>query len=611
MKKDCISSSLDLFSYDNQAKLAALDRVYGIVEFDLEGTIVLANEMFCSFVGYTQKELIGAPHTMLLASSERVQHGKFWQEVQAGRLESGQFRRIHKNGKEVWLHASYTPITNHHGQLIGVIKLALDITHSRNEYASQQSRLTALYRSQAVIEFSLDGIVLDANTNYSQLTGYELSELIGKSHRQLCEASFADSPQYHQFWETLRSGEPVTGRFLRLGKQGRPFWIQASYNPVLDGDGHVQRVIKYAYDITHNVELENIICRQHDLLEVMFTAHDSFLIERDIASACDKIFNPLLRVTGSEFGFIGILRRENHKLILHIPSITNLSWDEPTKQWYELQRQAGGLVFRNFDNLFGHVITHNTIVCTNEPTKHFASRGTPTGHPDLQSFLGIPIRYNNAVIGMIGLANRLGGFDDAVMTLITPLVTTLGTLVHARNIEDERNNIEKTLRFNAEHDYLTGLLNRNSFFTHTKMLFEHQNDDSSTLSSSSLAMLDIDHFKHINDTYGHLTGDAVLKELATLLPEQLRDIDIIARIGGEEFIVLLIGATQELAIKIMDRCREQVEAHCFTHEDHEIRFTISIGVSGFSPQFQSIDEWLHDADTHLYSSKHAGRNRVS
>lgn len=601
----------ELLGYDAQAKLIALDSAYGIVEFDLEGNIVLVNELFCSFVGYSKEALIGAPHTMLLTPADRVQHNGFWQEVLAGRLESGQFKRIAKDGKEVWIHASYTPITDPQGRLLGVIKLALDITQSRNEQAAQQSRLTALYRSQAVIEFSLDGTVLDANSNYCQLAGYELSELVGKSHRQLCEPSFADSPHYQQFWETLRRGELVTGRFHRLGKQGRSFWIQASYNPVLDGDGKVCRVIKYAYDITHNIKLEHIASDQRTILDIMLTAHHGFLLDRDLACACDKIFNPLLKVTGSEFGFIGILHHEENEPILHVPSITNLSWDQKTHQWYEQQRKQGGLIFRHLDNLFGHVITHNTVVCTNSPATHFASRGTPAGHPQLAAFLGIPIRHHDSVIGMIGLANRPGGFDEALIALLTPLVTTLGTLIHARTLEDERNDIEKTLRFNAEHDFLTGLPNRSSFFEHANVLFSHLEDESSELSTSSLALLDVDHFKHINDEYGHQAGDEVLKELAQLLLGQFRDIDIIARIGGEEFIVLLKGATRELAIKIMDRCREQIERHRFEHGGQTIRFTISVGVAAFSQRFRSIDEWIHDADTLLYHSKHAGRNRVS
>lgn len=601
----------DLLGYDAQAKLVALDRAYGIVEFDLEGTIVLANELFCSFVGYSKEALIGAPHTMLLTPADRAQHNGFWQEVLAGRLKSGEFKRIGKGGKEVWIHASYTPITDPQGRLLGVIKLALDITQSRNEQAAQQSRLSALYRSQAVIEFSLDGTVLDANSNYCQLTGYERHELVGKPHRQLCEPSFADSPHYQQFWETLRRGELVSGRFRRLGKQGHPFWIQASYNPVLDGDGVVRKVIKYAYDITHNVKLEIIASDQRAILDIMLTAHHSFLLDRDLACACDKIFNPLLRVTGSEFGFIGIVHQEDACPVLHVPSITNLSWDEQTRQWYELQRQRGGLVFRDLDNLFGHVITHNTQVCTDEPTQHVASRGMPTGHPPLTSFLGIPIRYQDSVIGMIGLANRPGGFDDELIALLTPLVTTLGTLIHARTLEDERSLIENTLRFNAEHDFLTGLPNRSSFFEHANVLFSHLEDESSDLPTSSLALLDIDHFKQINDEYGHIAGDQVLKELAHLLQGQFRDIDIIARIGGEEFIVLLKGATRELAVKIMDRCREQVAQHRFEHDGQSICFTISVGVAAFSRQFHSIDEWIHDADTRLYRSKHAGSNRVS
>jgi methyl-accepting chemotaxis protein len=154
----------------------------------------------------------------------------------------------------VWLEASYNPVLDERGQVLKVVKYALDVTRKVEQEAATHSKLVALDRAMAVIEFDLKGQILDANENFLNVMGYSLAELKGKHHRMFCEPELINSNEYTDFWRRLNNGEFFTGQFKRLGKHGRVVWLEASYNPVYDGDGTLIKIVKFASDITERVE---------------------------------------------------------------------------------------------------------------------------------------------------------------------------------------------------------------------------------------------------------------------------------------------------------------------------------------------------------------------
>lgn len=473
-----------------------------------------------------------------------------------------------------------------------------------------QARLTALDRAYGIVEFDLDGRMVSANPLFCAILGYSLKELIGQSHRLLVPAELQEG--HEVFWQGVLGGEIHGGAFRRVLRDGSSLWIHATYTPITDERGTPLGVIKLIHDITQEVLAEQRVALQSQMFDIIVAAHQSFLLDRNLGSACDTIFERLLSVSMSAYGFIGIVQHEEGQPSLYVPSISNLSWDEATHAWYEQQRQSrGGLIFNKLDNLFGHVVTHNTLVCCNDLPSHPASRGSsPRGHPHLYSFLGIPIRHKGDAIGMIALANRPGGFDESLVSLLEPLTTALGTLIHARNLEEERSRMEQELRFNAEHDFLTHLPNRSHFFNQGKQLLAHLLAHAEER-NCCLALIDIDFFKQINDEFGHLAGDAVLRELARLLMQEAKDKDLAARFGGEEFILLLRNVALEEATSLMEHLRMQIEQHVFRYKGMGIPVTISIGLSPFLPDYHSMDDWIQCVDQHLYESKRRGRNRVS
>jgi methyl-accepting chemotaxis protein len=236
--------------------IAALERSMAVVEFDLNGRVLRANDNFLKTLGYNASQLTGKSHRDFCppALTSSPAYSQFWSDLKAGKFVSGTFKRVDSNGNTIWLEASYNPVLDERGQVLKVVKYALDVTSKVEQEAATRSKLTALDRAMAVIEFDLNGQVLDANVNFLNVMGYTLAEIKGKHHRLFCEPALINSHEYTDFWRRLNSGEFFAGQFKRLGKQGRVVWLEASYNPVYDGDGKLTKIVKFASDITERVE---------------------------------------------------------------------------------------------------------------------------------------------------------------------------------------------------------------------------------------------------------------------------------------------------------------------------------------------------------------------
>ncbi len=241
---------------DAAAILRGLDAAFAVIEFSPRGDILKVNDAFTGVMGYSAAELAGQHHRLFAdpAYAASAAYQAFWIDLASGACKSGEFRRLAKGGREVWLRASYAPVRDGSGRVVKVVKLALDVTAETQKAAENASLLAAIDRSQAVITFALDSTVLDANANFLKTMGYERDEVIGRKHRQFVRPEDAASPEYEAFWRRLREGEAITDEFRRLGKNGREVWLQASYNPIFDANGRVTKVVKFATDLTERMD---------------------------------------------------------------------------------------------------------------------------------------------------------------------------------------------------------------------------------------------------------------------------------------------------------------------------------------------------------------------
>ena len=232
--------------------VAALRKSLAVIEFSPEGRVLDANDNFLSALGYRLDEVRGNHHSMFVepAYARSADYQRFWADLAAGRYQAAEYKRLGKGGKEVWIQATYNPVFGERGQVLKVVKFATDVTDQKMRNADYEGQLAAIAKSQAVIEFALDGTILSANDNFLNAVGYRLDEVRGKHHALFVDAAYARSPEYRKFWADLGAGTFQSAEYKRLGKGGKEVWIQASYNPIFDLNGKPFKVVKYATDIT-------------------------------------------------------------------------------------------------------------------------------------------------------------------------------------------------------------------------------------------------------------------------------------------------------------------------------------------------------------------------
>ncbi len=243
-------------SSQGNAQIDAINKSQAVIEFEMDGTIITANENFLAVLGYQLSEIQGQHHSMFVDASERdtPEYKAFWEKLGTGEYQANEYKRITKSGDAVWIQAAYNPILDRRGKPVKVIKFATDITAQKTMNMDFRGKIEAINRSQAVIEFELDGTIVEANENFLTTLGYSMDEIKGKHHSMFVTAEDRDSAAYKAFWESLRRGEYQAAEYQRVGKNNKTIWIQASYNPILNDAGVPVKVVKFATDISSEVE---------------------------------------------------------------------------------------------------------------------------------------------------------------------------------------------------------------------------------------------------------------------------------------------------------------------------------------------------------------------
>jgi methyl-accepting chemotaxis protein len=242
---------------DDAAIVKVIYRSRAVLELTPDGKVLDANDNYLSVFGYTLDDIKGAQHGIFLESAERdsVEDRQFWSTLRRGEYAIGDYKRIDKHGHTVWIQASYNPLSDADGKVYKVMVFASDVTAKKRISLDDEAKLAAVSRSQAVIEFLMDGTILTANDNFLHTLGYSLEEIKGRKHSMFVQPAYGESTEYREFWAKLNRGEFHFDEYLRVGKGGREVWIQATYNPVLDSDGKPYKVIKFATDATRQVNI--------------------------------------------------------------------------------------------------------------------------------------------------------------------------------------------------------------------------------------------------------------------------------------------------------------------------------------------------------------------
>ena len=284
----------------NQAELTgktlAINTTLATVELDPHGNILSANDIFLEIFGYEKEELKGKTYGLLVDNQEynSYEYQRFWQDLLEGEIKNLEIKRYAKNGEEHWFNATYTPVKDKDGYVFKIINLALDTTEQKRLNLNYKSQLEAINKSNALIEFDPQGNILFANELYLNLFGYNIDELKDKYHNIFVPDDDKDVDTYQDIWEKLSKGNSISGRFRMIGKHGKEIWIYASYNPLVDLNGKVYKILKLAQDITHEIEVEQQVKQAYEILkkqksELMDANQKMLLQEKELRKSLQQL----------------------------------------------------------------------------------------------------------------------------------------------------------------------------------------------------------------------------------------------------------------------------------------------------------------------------------
>ncbi len=250
---------------EDKALHQALNQSHATIEFATDGTILGASDALLTMTGYRLDEIKGRNQSVFAgAGGDSADQRKTWDKIAGGNAVVSQSRWVGKGGREVWLHATYTPISDRHGKVVKIIAIASDVSEKANEEAGLQGKLKAFEASFALVEFSLDGKILDANEPYLDFIGYRLDEIKGRAYASLLDQSAEAAATFNKIISDLRRGEGYRGRHKQIAKDGSDVWMEVTYRSIPDAEGRPARFIAFGTDYSQRRTRKETIARDFE-----------------------------------------------------------------------------------------------------------------------------------------------------------------------------------------------------------------------------------------------------------------------------------------------------------------------------------------------------------
>ncbi|MDT7525868.1 diguanylate cyclase [Pseudidiomarina sp. GXY010] len=438
--------------------------------------------------------------------------------------------------------------------------------------------------------------ILNRDSSFAQNNGW--AELIHPADIATAKSQLIEHLQGHsERFEARIRLQHADGHYIWLHTVGKAVERNAS--------GRVTRMVGIHHDVTEQVENELKQHQQEAILSLVSQVQHEFLFVEHFSEVCDIALPELMSLSQSKLGFIGELPEQSrHRNMLRVHGYVNrLNGSQQATQ--ALIRQGLEVVVSG--SVVSEVLLRGDPELCPYPVAQDELKFTPIELPQLDNAIMLPLYFKREVVGLLILAHSARGYFREDLAWLQPMLDTLGTLMHIRRIDQERRFVVEELRRMATRDELTGVANRRVFLEAA----QQRKDESERYDlPMSVAIIDLDFFKKVNDSFGHAAGDEVLREFCRLAKQQLRDTDLLARLGGEEFGILFAHAELAQAMQGIERVRKAIAEHHFNWDDKRIPVTISAGVAQLVSADPDVDKWVARADEALYLAKEQGRNRA-
>ncbi|MBN1439128.1 MAG: diguanylate cyclase [Anaerolineales bacterium] len=459
-----------------------------------------------------------------------------------------------------------------------------------NFRVAQEKMATAFHASPDAILITRlrDGKLLEVNDGFDRLSGYARDEAMDSSTLQL------------SLWADPRERERMVAA---LAKEGRLHNFEADFRRKsgevlhclisaetieLAGEPHILSIVR---DVSEWHRAREIVRLRLDLWE--YSANHT--VEELMRKALDEIED----LTGSAISFYHFVMEDEKTLALQ-------AWS--TRTLREFCRAEGKGMHYELDRagVWADAVRLRKPVIHNDYAALPGRRGMPPGHAAVHRELVVPTLHGGRIVSVLGIGNKPSPYDERDAVLLDSIADIIWTIVDHKRTDEEIHRLQRRLEEMAVRDSLTGLFNRHYLdITLQRELARAAREKYAV----SFILLDIDHFKRVNDTFGHKAGDGVLRELAGLLLKNSRASDIIFRYGGEEFLAMLPKVKPDAAFRVAEKWRTGFRNATMLLEYGGVQATISLGIAAFPAHGGSAAELIAAADRALYLAKTSGRNR--
>lgn len=522
-----------------------------------------------------------------------------------------EYRVITPDNQIRWVHHYARADFDRHDEIIRVRGYLHDSTKRKElelslQQANQSFALALAAGNLATWDWNLFTQSVTVNHTWAEILGRDESYATNNNWSQLIHPDDFESTRDALQRHLKGQAERFEAKFRLQHADGHYIWLHSIGKVIeFDDQGFAIRMVGIHHDITEEVKNEQRRQQQETILNLVTAVQHEFLFVKEFSEVCDLALPQLMALTDSKVGLVGELPDNSvTKDLLWIHGL-HLRSDEVKNQAYQRLIQQG-LEVEVTGRVVWQVLSEGKAQLCPYPVQDDEALFQPLDLPALENAYLFPLFFKRQVVGFLLLGNSNTGYNKNLLATLEPILSTLGTLMHFRRVDEQRITVTEELRRMATIDELTQVANRRSFLQAAEERFNEQLRYDVPV---SVAIIDLDHFKKVNDTYGHAAGDKVLKQFADITKEVLRDGDMLGRQGGEEFAILLPHADLEKAMQAAERVRQRVEETLFQWQGETIPVTISVGVAQLTPADKDVDRWFARADNALYQAKSEGRNR--
>ena len=560
--------------------------------------IILVNQCFADMVGYTLGELLAftieeALDLFYLQDREAVWTG--FRDLLTGKdlPQTYESRFIRRNGETGWWSTALSTID--YGEQTAVLGIFVDITERKKAEANLEAGRDFLAATLDVLPVGVcltdeGGYYRMMNEAYCAIYEYDREEMLGQHYSVIMPPDQIALANAH-YAQMLGGDVGIPVERKRQRKNGGIVYIEAANALVEAADGQ-KMVITTVRDVTERRQTVEIIRLRLELLD--------FATNHTLNEMMQKALDEIDELTGSPIGFYHFVDEDQNSLSLQAWSSRALAESfkmdgesrhypiEEAGVWVDCVRQRKPVIHNDY-----RALTHR--------------KGLPEGHAEIVRELVVPTIRGGRVVAILGVGNKPFDYDEQDIGLVSYIADLVWTIVEQKRTNEQIRQLNAQLERLAMMDDLTGLMNRRAFFIQGAKEISRAQRHRTPL---SLLMMDVDEFKTVNDRYGHAAGDRVLQHVSHKIVENVREMDMVARMGGEEFSMLLPGTGAADAVKLAERVRQAIERESCQLDDQSIDVTVSIGVASYNTDTSSLEAILREADDSLYRAKYRGRNQV-